>query len=48
MSVTYGINPLHEDDPYVEAADDALAGLVAAGNAGSYLGKSTCVTTTNA
>lgn len=48
MSVTYGINPLQEDDPYVEAADDALAGLVAAANPGSFLGESTCVATTNA
>lgn len=45
MSVTYGINPLLEDDPYVEAADDALAGLVAAANAGSYLGESACIPT---
>lgn len=42
MSVTYGINPSTDDDPYVEAAENALNGLIAAGTPGTYLGERTC------
>ncbi|KAF7789964.1 hypothetical protein EIP86_000912 [Pleurotus ostreatoroseus] len=39
MSITYGITPLLKDDPYIAVAEDALAGLVCAGNPGTYFVK---------
>ena len=39
LAITYGINVLPKDDPYVDIAERALATLNATGNTGSYLGK---------
>ena len=35
--VVYGINVLPKDDPYIETAEKALAGLNIAGNPGAFL-----------
>ena len=38
LSVTYGINVLPKDDPYIAIAEEALRALSLTGNAGAYLG----------
>lgn len=39
LSITYGINVLPQDDPYIAIAERALTTLNACANAGSYLGE---------
>jgi hypothetical protein len=37
LEISYGIEVQPYDDPYVNTAENALSGLCAAANAGSYL-----------
>lgn len=47
LSITYGIEVKHKDDPHIVIAEEGVRAMAACGNAGSYIGTFAFITCVN-